>query len=76
MLMDKDGLINLIPLVPIDDVPRAFRFIRSIFPEGDAKPKFDKFWNYFEKVWMKECDLNLWNISAMTAGAVSCLMMT
>ena len=68
MLMDNNGLINLIPLVPIDDVSRAIRFIRSIFLEGDAKPKFDKFWNYFEKVWMKEYDPKLWNISAMTAG--------
>ena len=69
-LMDKDGLINLLPLVPIDDVSRAIRFIRSIFPEGDSKPKFDKFWHYFEKVWMKDYDPILWNISAMTAGGL------
>jgi hypothetical protein len=53
-LMDKDGLINLLPLVPIDDIPRAIRFIRSKFNEGVSSSKFDKFWSYFVKVWMKD----------------------
>jgi hypothetical protein len=59
-LMDKNGLINLLTVVPIDDLPKAIRYIQSQFVEmrvGAYKVKFDAFWAYFSKVGTKSLHL-------------------
>jgi hypothetical protein len=74
-LMGPDGLINILPLVPVTELHVAIQYIRSKFnektivegKEKDYTSKFDLFWSYFEKVWMRDYDSNLWNISSIIA---------
>jgi hypothetical protein len=67
-LMGPDGLINLLPMVPIAEMRKAIAYIRFHFEElEEDKVKFDKFWRYFFKTWLRDYDPTLWNISAMTA---------
>ena len=61
-LMGPDGLINLLPLVPIADVPKTILYIRFKFNERTYTDTFDAFWAYFTKVWMFSYDPRLWNI--------------
>lgn len=62
-LMRPDGLINVLPLVQIEYIPKAIEYIRSCFNEGEYREKLDCFWEYFEITSMKLYDPKLWNIS-------------
>lgn len=64
--LDKKGLINLLPLAKLADIPKTIEFIRSHFNEGENASRFTTFWNYFTKVWLKTYDIKLWNISENT----------
>lgn len=50
-LMNPVGLINLLPMVPVPEIPKAIAYIRSVFDEGDYVVNFDVFWKYFLSTW-------------------------
>ena len=61
----------MLPIIPIDEIPYAIDYIREKF-EADLKDsirsKFDSFWDYFNKTWLKYYDPKTWNISENVAG--------
>ena len=52
-LMAHTGIINILPIVPTDEIPKAIAYIRSVFDEEDYKAQFDQFWDYFVSTWCK-----------------------
>ena len=65
LLMGHDGLINILPIVEIVDIPKAIQYIRAHFAEGSYQEHFSKFWRYFENTWCKKYDPTDWNISVL-----------
>jgi len=64
--MDKNGLINILPLVPTDElITKAIPYIRMHFDEGEDEVKFDIFWNYFTNTWIRAYEPSSWNIEAI-----------
>ena len=62
LLMGPDGLINILPIVEVDDIPKAIAYIRSKFDEGIYVLHFDKFWKYFLNTWCVKYAPSDWNI--------------
>jgi len=50
-LMSPDGLINILPMVPTIEIPKAVAYIRFVFDEGEYVTQFDMFWKYFVNTW-------------------------
>lgn len=48
-----------------DDIPYAINRIRRAIDEGEEKEKWDKFYAYFQKTWVKGYGVEAWNISEM-----------
>jgi hypothetical protein len=64
-LLGPAGLINILPMIPINELPKGVQYIRAMFDEEKYTAQFDTFWTYFKKVWLKKYDSNLWNISGL-----------
>ena len=60
--MGPTGLINILPIVEIADIPKAIQYIRVRSNEGAYVEHFTKFWRYFEGTWCKKYEPNDWNI--------------
>jgi hypothetical protein len=57
------GLINILTVVPLEEIEsKAIPYIRANFDEGPHVAKFDIFYNYILKTWMKRYDPKLWNL--------------
>lgn len=54
--------IELITIVPIEDIEIAIRYAKSLTTE---QPELISFWNYFEIIWRKRFDPQLWNLSSI-----------
>ena len=50
-LMNQNGLINILPMVPVLEIPKAIAYIRFTFQEGEFVALFNVFWQYFVKTW-------------------------
>jgi len=50
-LMDQNDLINILPMVPVLEIPKAIAYIRFTFQEGEFVSLFNVFWQYFVKTW-------------------------
>jgi len=53
-LIGSDGLINFLVILKYDEIPKGIAYIRYHMREGSFKKSFDKYWNYFQKTWMKK----------------------
>ena len=53
-LIGTDGIINFLCILPYDLIPKGIQYIRKKMDEGHLKSKFDEFWCYFNKNWMKK----------------------
>ena len=63
-LVDSQGLLNLLAVIPIEDIEnKGIPFIRHKFDEGQDKSKFDSFWRYFVNTWMTQYNPEDWNIT-------------
>jgi hypothetical protein len=52
-LMDENGLINLLSVVPPEELwTKTIPYIRSKFPEAPYQAQFTRFWNYFKSTWI------------------------
>lgn len=57
LLMDENGLINLLTVIPIDEIEsKGIPYIRAHFPEGTFTNLFNNFWKYFSNTWLKRYD--------------------
>jgi hypothetical protein len=68
LLMEPEGLINILPVVEIVDIPKAVAYIRSKFDEGIYRVQFDNFWRYFLNTWCVKYDPTDWNICELLKG--------
>jgi hypothetical protein len=68
-LIGKNGAMNILPLVPIEDiVPKAIPYIRTKVQETGHKAALDSFWRYFVSTWMKKYSPLTWNINHIPQG--------
>ena len=52
-LVGSDGLINFLTVIDPTLMAKAIRYIRANMNEGEWESVFNKFWTYFEKIWMR-----------------------
>lgn len=70
-IMDVNGIINILPEVPISDIEtKAIPYIRQNFNTTlrngrSYDAEFERFWKYFIDTWMTKYPPRLWNIHAM-----------
>jgi hypothetical protein len=68
-LVDPDGLINILTVIPIEDIEsKGIPYIRAHFDEEGHTSKFDAFWKYFRSQWIHICDPNSYNINGILEG--------
>jgi hypothetical protein len=64
-LVDENGLLNLLTVIPKEEiVEKGIPYIRHNFEEGQYEKQFDIFWNkYFIDVWVSRFDPSCWNVN-------------
>jgi hypothetical protein len=65
-LLCPGGPMEKLLVVPIDEIiPKGIPYVRSKINESNYVKKFDQFWNYFMKTWMKRYSPEEWNLNGI-----------
>jgi hypothetical protein len=55
------GRLDLLTIIPHNQLETAISYLRKI-EAPRSKSKWDQFWKYFSKTWIKEYKIDTWNI--------------
>ncbi|KUF91609.1 Hematopoietic prostaglandin D synthase [Phytophthora nicotianae] len=61
------GAIDVLTVIPIDEIAeKGIPSVRSRVDESGHRVKWDTFWRYFKRTWMRTYDPALWNVNAIS----------
>ncbi|KAG3032222.1 hypothetical protein PC121_g4092 [Phytophthora cactorum] len=67
----RPGVIDVLTIIPVDQIAdKGIHFVRAQMDETGNKTKWDAFWRYFRKTWMKSYGAGLWNVNSMTESGI------
>ena len=61
-LLGPDGYIELLFIVPVEEIRMAIVYVRQKMDESKHPIVWANFWKYFEKTWLERYDPNDWNL--------------
>lgn len=71
------GNLDLLTIIPANEIIKyGIPYIRSKIEEGDNVPKWNLFWQYFQKTWMTTFPTNYWNINHIISEHVNLINRT